>query len=152
MSNWLAILLGVSPLLIPLVALAVGGTLGSLAERRHLRDLDARELSMRSRVLVTQLRTPPEGRDARLVLGHAVIASDYFKFFAASMRTLVGGEVKSYRPVLERGRREALARAMESAIDAGADQLVNVRFATTAVNPMAVEILCYGTALRTSVR
>ena len=133
------------------LGLVLGGYLiGSARERRHLASLDDRERALRSKILVTQLETPPTSAfDSRLVLGHAVMASDYFKMLALSLRSLVGGEVHSYRPVMERARREALVRAISAAVDGGADQLVNVRFTTSMLTRTSVEVLCFGTAIRT---
>ena len=83
------------------------------------------------------------------VSGSVVIATDYYKRLAASLRNLVGGEVKALSPVLDRGRREARLRMVEEAMAAGATMVVNVRFETSTITLGASEIICYGTALRT---
>ena len=60
--------------------------------------------------MVVDVKTTPPGVEAAsgtLVMGEVVIASDYFKTFVASLRNIVGGEVKAYQTMLSRARREA---------------------------------------------
>ncbi|HUG83456.1 MAG TPA: YbjQ family protein [Euzebya sp.] len=138
-------------ILLPLVLLVAGGLAGLAAEQRHLRDLTAREAAS-THVIITDLRSLPPGTNGSagaLVLGNAVIATDYFKRFLASFRNLVGGEVKSYRLVMDRGRREARLRMIAEAAALGATLIINVRFTTADVANGAVEVICYGTAVRT---
>lgn len=138
------------PFLVPVAMLLGGWLIGGVRERSHLRALDERESALRDQVLVTQLKSPPPGTGTQLVVGQAVMASDYFKTFTASMRALFGGEIRSYQPVMERARRQALVRALDQAVAAGADHVVNVRFTTTQIGRMAVEVFCYGTAVHTA--
>lgn len=136
---------------LPLVLLLVGGGVGALRERRHLADLDRREREAAGFV-VTDLRHVPAGmtaHNARLVVGEVVVASDYLKSFSASLRALVGGEVRAFRNVMGRGRREARLRMLDQAGAHGADLVINVRFATSMIVGGSAEILCYGTAMRT---
>ena len=86
-----------------------------------------------------------------------VIASDYFKTFAASLRKLVGGELRTYESLMERARREALLRMLESARRLGANCVLNVRFSTSNIGTARrrqaaamVEVYAYGTALHLS--
>jgi uncharacterized protein YbjQ (UPF0145 family) len=135
----------------PVVLLAVGGGLGRLAERRHYRSLAERERQLLAPLTVTNLRALPSDlpvREASLVIGEVVVASDYAKQLAAAVRNLFGGEVRSLQRLMERGRREALLRAVDEARDRRADLLLNVRFATTTVTSLAAEVVCYGTAVR----
>ena len=90
-----------------------------------------------------------------LVVGSVVIAEDYFKRVAASLKSLVGGNLRSYETLLERGRREAVVRMKKEARRLGATQVVNVRFETASLSedwsgrrPMfSAELIAYGTAL-----
>jgi len=136
--------------------LLLGFTIGRARERRHFADLDSRELANREFV-VTDLRTVPPGMEpqsARLVMGATVIASDYLKTFLSGFRMVFGGEMRSYSTMINRARREARLRMVESARQAGALAVINVRFETSTVSgttgrnaaPMS-EVLCYGTAL-----
>lgn len=144
---------GLLPLLLPLALLVIGGLVGASRERAHLADLDQREQAL-AHVVVTDLRGLPAGQvpaeGGLLVSGNVVVATDYFKRFAAGLRNLVGGEVGSLSPVLARGRREARLRMVQEALAAGATVVVNVRFETSTIAIGASEVICYGTALRTS--
>jgi len=137
---------------VPIALLVVGGLVGQQRERAHLADLTERE-QRTVHVPVTDLNRPPVGTSiqpgAMFVSGSVVIATDYYKRLAASLRNLVGGEVKALSPVLDRGRREARLRMVEEAMAAGATMVVNVRFETSTITLGASEIICYGTALRT---
>lgn len=138
-----------------LVLLILGFTVGGWVERRHLRRLDAREEQYRD-LQVTNLRTLPAGSDPNrcaMVYGQVVIASDYFKTFAAGLRNLIGGQVKTYQTLMDRARREALLRMKEDARRHGANRIVCARFETSNIGsqrknkPAMVEVIAYGTAI-----
>lgn len=132
----------------PLLFLAVGGGAGRVVERGHERSLTRREAAIAG-VVVTDLRHAPPGCvGAHLVSGDVVIATDYGKHLAGRVRTVLGGEVRSMRRMLDRGRREALLRVREQAASVGADLVVNVRFHTMEVDGRSAEVSCYGTAVR----
>ena len=81
-----------------------------------------------------------------------VISVDYFKRFLMNFRRIFGGEIKSYSPLLDRGRREALLRMKES--HPHADLYLNCRLETSAISngkgktTGCVEILAYCTAIK----
>lgn len=139
-----------------IVLLILGFSIGTIVERAHFRRLEVREREFDD-MLVTNLRSPPPGAKVEtrgFVTGEAVIASDYFKTFAASLRKLVGGELRTFESLMVRARREALVRMLESARNSGANGVINVRFATSNIgslrrNKMAamVEMYAYGTAI-----
>ncbi len=60
---------------------------------------------------------------------------------------MVGGELKAYTELLQEARNEALQRMMLDAQARGANAIVNVRFATSAVSGGAAELFAYGTAV-----
>ena len=135
--------------------LLLGYGAGRYRERGHFRRLAKREDELRV-IGITNLRRLPPGVRAQccgLVTGSAVIATDYFKVFASSLRNLFGGEVRSLGTLVERARREALVRMMTQAAELGADTVANVRYETGTVggqrknSPGGVEVLAYGTAL-----
>jgi len=146
--------LGVAP--VP-VLLVLGYSVGSWRERRHLAQLAAREQEMAGQVACTNLRhitAPQEVRQATLVMGQAVIASDYFKTFAAQLRNSVGGAVKAFETPMERARREAILRMLEEARALGACEVWNMRLGTSSItgtqqkNPaVSVEVFAFGTAV-----
>jgi uncharacterized protein YbjQ (UPF0145 family) len=98
-----------------------------------------------------------EGRvkNAFLVHGSAVISIDYFKRLLATLRNIVGGNVKSYESLVDRARREAILRMKEQALAKGARMIVNLRLETSTIGNSAnrkgsigsVEVIAYGTAV-----
>lgn len=139
-----------------ILLLALGIFLGGYLERRHLARLARREAAT-AHVRVCNLKhvhDPESVRQAVMVMGQAVIATDYFKTFASQLRNLVGGEMRAAQRLLVRARREALLRAVEQAQAMGATEVWNVRFAFSNINQMSgnrgamqVEMLAYGTAV-----
>lgn len=124
-------LLGIACLIGPLL---LGWMIGGTRERRHFQDLDAREARIRGHVIVTQNRTllvPVAGKQPpQMLTSEVVIASDYLKSFLASWRGFFGGEVRSYRTLLERARREATLRIVEEAEQLGYNAVGNIRLET----------------------
>ena len=66
----------------------------------------------------------------------------------AGMKTLVGGELKGYTEMLQEARSVATKRMIESAQALGADAVIGVRYASSAIVQGAAEVLAYGTAIR----
>ena len=139
-----------------IILLILGFSVGGWVERAHLRRLDRREKALRH-VFVTDLKTLPAGCAAQpcgLVTGEVVVASDYFKTFAAGLRKILGGELRTYDSLLTRARREALVRVMEAAHAMGANHVINVRLTTSNISGIQrrkaaamVEVCAYGTAV-----
>jgi uncharacterized protein YbjQ (UPF0145 family) len=66
---------------------------------------------------------------------------------AAGLRSIAGGEVKSYTKLLEDARREAIDRLVQSATAAGANAVVMMRFDSSEMGQTMSEIVAYGTAM-----
>lgn len=137
--------------------LVLGLVVGGWRERSHIRRLDQREEAT-GHVLVTQLTSFPSAtagdRPPTLLIGEAIMATDYLKSFLAGLRNIFGGQVGSYQSLLIRARREALLRIVEEADRQGYNAVCNVRFENADVGgntgaqskiPMAA-ILASGTA------
>jgi uncharacterized protein YbjQ (UPF0145 family) len=120
-------------------------------EYGHLRRLDREERDVAG-ILLTDLKSTPPGlevAEAHLVGGEVVIATDYWKTFAAGIRNLFGGEVRSLGTLMSRGRREARLRMVRQAQQLGATAVINVRIQRSEIGgryPMT-EVYAYGTAL-----
>lgn len=151
--HFLEILLAIAPFLgFILLGLLVGG----LLEWRHFRRLDAAEAAAKD-ILVTNLKEVPDPdsvRQASLVGGQVVIATDYFKTLATFLRNLVGGEMKAAQSMMSRARREAILRMIDEGRRLGAKEIWNVRFAFCNISQMSgnkgamsVEVYAYGTAI-----
>ena len=83
-----------------------------------------------------------------LVQGSTIRAKHVGRDIMASLKNIVGGELKGYTELLVEARREAMNRMIGQAEELGANAVVNVRFSTSSVAQGAAEILCYGTAVK----
>jgi uncharacterized protein YbjQ (UPF0145 family) len=66
----------------------------------------------------------------------------------AGLKTIVGGELHAYSDMINEARAIATKRMVEQAETLGADAVINVRYATSAVMQGAAEVMVYGTAVR----
>lgn len=82
-----------------------------------------------------------------LVQGNTIRAKHLGRDIGASLKNLVGGEIRAYTELLTEARREALDRMLGQARQLGANAVVNVRFTTSAVAGGAAELYAYGTAV-----
>lgn len=83
-----------------------------------------------------------------IVKGNTIRAKHIGKDFVASLRNIVGGEIKEYTEMLDDSREEAVRRMVEDADKLDADAIVTVRFTTSTVIGGAAELLAYGTAVK----
>lgn len=143
-------------LILLVVLLVIGYGFGSYREKKHFESIREREASLQN-IMLFDSRFPPDmkrGSGGEMVLGNVVISADYFKIFVAGLRKLVGGRLRSYETLLDRGRREAILRMKEEAQRLGAQQIFNVKFETSSISKGventlgSIEVLVYGTALR----
>ncbi len=66
----------------------------------------------------------------------------------ASLKGLVGGEVKQYTQMIEDARRQAIDRMVQNAHAMGADAIVMMRFDSGDIGSNMSEIVAYGTAVK----
>ncbi len=83
-----------------------------------------------------------------LVRGNTVHSKNIGRDIMSSFKTLVGGEIKDYTDMMNEARAIATQRMIEDAERLGADAIVNVRFASSAIMAGAAEIIAYGTAVK----
>ncbi len=142
---------------VPVFFLVFAYFVGSALESRHFKHIRARELSLRDFPTSTFEQLPDgwHASDPQLMVGNVVISLDYFKRIIAGLRGLVGGRIKTYEPLLDRARREALLRLKEQAKGAGYDAIINVRLETSRMansqggqGTAGIEMLAFGTAVR----
>ncbi len=134
---------------IPVFVFLLAGGAGRVQERRHERSLARRELALAHVVLVDVAEPPGPASGGALVVGHVVLGCDYGKQLLARVRDIFGGEIRSFRRVLDRARREAVLRMQQQADALGSGLVVNVRFTTAMMGSglLAAEVICYGTAV-----
>ena len=83
-----------------------------------------------------------------LVKGSTIQSKHLGKDIAQAFKTLVGGELKAYNEMMNDARALATKRMVEEADGLGADAVVNVRYASSAVMQGAAEVIVYGTAVK----
>ena len=144
---------------VPVFLLFLGLSVGRARERQHFASLERREEAT-GNMLITQMKSFPRARVGRLpprmMVGEAVIATDYLKSFLAKLRGIFGGEIRSYQNLMVRARREAVLRIVEQARREGYDSVCNIRLQTADVGgstssrrTVVVAILATGTAYET---
>lgn len=130
-----------------------GWLLASWFEQRHLKSLNTREVPLRHISINTFKHLPAcEAEASTLLIGSVVVAHDYFRTLIIIIRRLIGGNIKPYERLVQRGRREALIRLKEEADLLGLDKIINIRFGTSTVSGRflhAIEMVAYGTGIRT---
>jgi uncharacterized protein YbjQ (UPF0145 family) len=65
----------------------------------------------------------------------------------ASLRSIIGGEIKEYTEMLEQARRHATDRMVANAALMGANAVVMMRFDSSEMGQTMSEIVAYGTAV-----
>ena len=83
-----------------------------------------------------------------LVKGSTIQTKNIGKDISQSFKTLVGGELKAYNEMMNEARALATKRMVEEAENLGADAVVNVRYASSAIMGGAAEVIAYGTAVK----
>ena len=83
-----------------------------------------------------------------LVKGSTIQSKNIGKDIAQSFKTLVGGELVSYNEMMNEARAIATKRMVEEAEALGADAIVNIRYASSAIMQGAAEVIAYGTAVK----
>jgi uncharacterized protein YbjQ (UPF0145 family) len=102
-------------------------------------------------MILSNTETVP-GRTIRefygVVTGSTVRAKHIGRDIMASLKNIVGGELKGYTELLQEARQEAVERMVAQAQSVGANAIVNVRFATSSITQGAAELFAYGTAVK----
>lgn len=83
-----------------------------------------------------------------LVKGSTIQTKNIGRDITQSLKTLVGGELKAYNEMMKEARALATKRMVEEAEELGADAVVNIRYASSAVMAGAAEVIAYGTAVK----
>jgi uncharacterized protein YbjQ (UPF0145 family) len=146
----------------PILILVIAYFIGSWIERKHFKNIRDREAKAHGFPVVSFDTMPDDWKvdSSHMVTGSIVISLDYFKRVIATLKGLVGGRIKTYEPLLERARREAILRMTEEAQAQGYDAVFNVRLETSRLanargdgkGTAGVEMLAFGTAVRFASR
>ena len=87
-----------------------------------------------------------------LVKGSTIQSKHVGKDITQAFKTLVGGELVAFNEMMNEARAIATKRMVEEAEALGADAIVNIRYASSAVMQGAAEVIAYGTAVRFAVK
>jgi uncharacterized protein YbjQ (UPF0145 family) len=103
-------------------------------------------------MMVSTTDTLP-GREVKEVLGvvfgSCVQTKHVGKDIRAGLRSVVGGEAKSYTELMEEARRTAMQRMIKDAEKLGANAIIGMRYATAQTMAGAAELIAFGTAVKT---
>ena len=83
-----------------------------------------------------------------LVKGSTIQSRNVGRDITQGFKTLVGGELKAYNDMMNDARALATKRMVKEAEDFGADAIINIRYASSAVMSGAAEVMVYGTAVK----
>ncbi len=83
-----------------------------------------------------------------LVKGSTIQSKNIGRDITQGLRTLVGGELKSYTDMMNQARQIATNRMIEEAQALGADAIVGVRYTSSSILQGAAEVMAYGTAAK----
>lgn len=83
-----------------------------------------------------------------MVKGSTIQSKNIGRDITQGFKTLVGGELKAYTEMMNEARALATKRMAEEAAAMGADAVVNIRYASSAVMQGAAEVMAYGTAAK----
>lgn len=83
-----------------------------------------------------------------LVKGSCIQTKNLGKDISQTFKNLVGGELKSYTKMMDESRAMATKRMVMEAQNLGADAIVAVRYASSAIMQGAAEVFAYGTAVK----
>lgn len=91
------------------------------------------------------------GREIVKVLGYvkgSIVQTKHIgKDIMASLRSLVGGEVKGYSEMMNEARKIATERLLQDAEALGANAIIGFRLQSSTIMGGAAEIIAYGTAV-----
>ena len=83
-----------------------------------------------------------------LVKGSTIQSKNFGRDITQALQTLVGGELKAYNEMMNEARALATKRMVAEAEELGADAIVCVRYASSAIMQGAAEVIAYGTAVK----
>ena len=83
-----------------------------------------------------------------VVTGNTIQSKNFVSDFGQGLKSIVGGELKSYTEMMEKAREKATQRMIDQAVRMGADAIVGVRYTTNSIMQQAAEVLVFGTAIR----
>lgn len=103
-----------------------------------------------SEILVTTTEKIP-GKEYEVlgeVFGLTTQSKNIMRNIGASLKNVVGGEIKDYTKMLNESRNIAIERLRQNAIAMGADAVVMMRFDSGSIGTDMQSVAAYGTAVK----
>jgi len=103
-----------------------------------------------SEILVTTTEKIP-GQDYEVlgeVVGLTTQSKNVLRNIGASLKNVVGGEIKDYTKMLNESREIAIERLRQNAVTMGADAVVMMRFDSGSIGQDMQSVAAYGTAVK----
>ena len=82
-----------------------------------------------------------------VVKGSTIQSKHLGKDILQAFKMMVGGELRDYNEMMNEARAIATKRMVAEAEELGADAIVNIRYASSAIMQGAAEVIAYGTAV-----
>jgi len=124
---------------------------GSIMEGENIEKVKKNTRTADGALILTNIESIPGKKIVEhfgLVSGSTIRAKHIGRDVMASLKNIVGGELKGYTELLTDSRRQAVDRMIDQARQLGANAIVNIRFSTSSVAQGAAELYAYGTAVR----
>ncbi len=83
-----------------------------------------------------------------IVKGSTIQTKNIGRDITQGLKTIIGGELESYNEMMNEARALATKRMVKEAESLGADAVVNIRYASSAIMAGAAEVIAYGTAVK----
>ena len=83
-----------------------------------------------------------------VVFGVTTHSKNIVKNIGASLKNLVGGEIKAYTEMQEEARKTAMERLKKEAEKVKADAIISMRFDSGSISNDMQSVVAYGTAIR----
>ena len=115
----------------------------------HSASQQAVDLGASRPMVITTTENIPEARVVKTlgqVFGLTVRSRSLGGNIVAALKSLVGGEIRSYVKLNEDARRQAIDRMVQNAAAMGANAVTMMRFDSTEMGRSMSEIVAYGTA------
>lgn len=82
------------------------------------------------------------------VFGVTTQSKNFVRNIGASLKNIVGGEIKDYTKMLHEARMVAIERMKQEATEKGADAIVVMRFDSGSILQDMQSVVAYGTAVK----
>ena len=99
-------------------------------------------------LVTTEFISGKELETLGMVKGAMIQSKNIVKDIGSGLKTIVGGELKAYSDMMNEARAYATKRMVDEAEALGADAIVCIRYATSAIMQGAAEVMAYGTAVK----